>query len=132
MPYCPQCKAEYRDGFDTCYDCQVPLVDELSTEPDDEPIIVLPNNCALLTHPVLLTQVETIMEVDYICHHLNEESIPYYFSKDSILPHLAVKYGELPHYYKLYVDENALRQATAILDDISAIQQDARNNDFLL
>ena len=33
MPlYCPQCKAEYRDGFTTCYDCEVFLVgaDELN------------------------------------------------------------------------------------------------------
>ena len=32
MRYCPECKAEYRDGFDTCFDCQVPLVDELTSE----------------------------------------------------------------------------------------------------
>ena len=29
MRYCPECKAEYRDGFDTCADCQILLVDEL-------------------------------------------------------------------------------------------------------
>jgi Putative prokaryotic signal transducing protein len=30
--YCPQCKSEYREGFTTCSECQVPLVAELSEE----------------------------------------------------------------------------------------------------
>jgi tetratricopeptide (TPR) repeat protein len=29
MPYCPKCKAEYREGFKVCIDCKVPLVREL-------------------------------------------------------------------------------------------------------
>lgn len=31
MPWCPNCKAEYRDGFTTCADCNVDLVEELET-----------------------------------------------------------------------------------------------------
>jgi hypothetical protein len=29
---CPQCKAEYRDGYARCADCDVPLIDELPAE----------------------------------------------------------------------------------------------------
>lgn len=29
MPYCPKCKAEYREGFKVCVDCKVPLVQTL-------------------------------------------------------------------------------------------------------
>jgi len=29
MPYCPKCKAEYREGFKICIDCKVPLVHQL-------------------------------------------------------------------------------------------------------
>ena len=29
MPWCPQCKAEYQEGFTECKDCKVPLVDQL-------------------------------------------------------------------------------------------------------
>ena len=29
MPFCPKCKAEYRDGFTICADCKVALVDSL-------------------------------------------------------------------------------------------------------
>ena len=32
--YCPQCKAEYRQGFTRCADCDVELVQELHTTPD--------------------------------------------------------------------------------------------------
>ncbi len=30
MPFCPECQAEYRDGFTRCYSCDVDLVDRLS------------------------------------------------------------------------------------------------------
>lgn len=30
--YCPQCGSEYREGFTTCVDCQVPLVESLPPE----------------------------------------------------------------------------------------------------
>lgn len=29
MPWCPNCKNEYRDGITTCVDCNIPLVDSL-------------------------------------------------------------------------------------------------------
>ena len=30
--YCPKCRAEYREGFDTCFDCETALVQELPTK----------------------------------------------------------------------------------------------------
>ena len=35
--FCPECGAEYRQGFYECSDCQVPLVHELAAEPEAEP-----------------------------------------------------------------------------------------------
>ena len=32
MPFCPKCKAEYREGFTMCADCKVPLVESLETK----------------------------------------------------------------------------------------------------
>jgi hypothetical protein len=29
MPFCPECRAEYRQGFDTCANCHVELVEEV-------------------------------------------------------------------------------------------------------
>jgi Putative prokaryotic signal transducing protein len=34
--YCPECRSEYREGFDTCADCKVALVAELPPEPEEE------------------------------------------------------------------------------------------------
>jgi hypothetical protein len=36
--YCPQCKSEYRRGFDQCADCAVPLVYELPQESTPAPL----------------------------------------------------------------------------------------------
>ena len=35
--FCPQCKAEYRPGFNRCDDCDVDLVDQLPAEPSHNP-----------------------------------------------------------------------------------------------
>ena len=35
--FCPQCKAEYREGFTTCADCNVPLVVSLATTESNQP-----------------------------------------------------------------------------------------------
>lgn len=34
--FCPNCKAEYREGFTRCADCEVDLVDKLPEEKNDE------------------------------------------------------------------------------------------------
>jgi hypothetical protein len=34
MPWCPNCKVEYQPGFKTCIDCDLPLCDQLTPEPE--------------------------------------------------------------------------------------------------
>lgn len=43
MPFCPNCRDEYRPGFTWCADCNVELVDELPPEPEEagEPPVVV-------------------------------------------------------------------------------------------
>ncbi len=36
MPWCPNCREEYRDGFKTCIDCGAELVDELPPPAKDD------------------------------------------------------------------------------------------------
>jgi hypothetical protein len=38
---CPNCKAEYREGFELCADCQIPLVDSLPEEVQPDPDLEL-------------------------------------------------------------------------------------------
>ncbi len=35
--YCPKCRTEYRKGFSTCADCNIPLVPKLPPEPPPPP-----------------------------------------------------------------------------------------------
>lgn len=37
MPFCPQCRSEFRPGFDRCSDCDVALVETLPPERHPEP-----------------------------------------------------------------------------------------------
>jgi hypothetical protein len=37
VPFCPQCREEYRAGFAACADCGAPLVDALPAEPERSP-----------------------------------------------------------------------------------------------
>lgn len=39
MPWCPNCKMEYQDGFTVCSDCKTELVDELEKEGERLPFI---------------------------------------------------------------------------------------------
>ncbi len=36
MPFCPECREEYREGFARCADCGVPLVERLAPLPPEE------------------------------------------------------------------------------------------------
>ncbi len=38
---CPNCKAEYREGYTVCVDCEVPLVETLPADEQPEPEIEL-------------------------------------------------------------------------------------------
>ena len=38
MPYCPECRYEYRAGFSRCPDCDVSLVEELPEEKVERPV----------------------------------------------------------------------------------------------
>jgi hypothetical protein len=38
---CPNCKAEYREGYTVCADCEVPLVEKLPEDEQPEPEIEL-------------------------------------------------------------------------------------------
>jgi len=62
--FCPNCKAEYREGYTVCAECQVPLVDKLpesdedaEAEPDLKPVTVLETG-----DPAELMVAESLLE----------------------------------------------------------------------
>jgi len=65
MPYCPKCKAEYREGFRVCVDCKVALVSEL---PHEETVELLEgqgdSQAALDKYKALLTEGEQAFDAE--------------------------------------------------------------------
>ncbi|MDF2672863.1 MAG: hypothetical protein K0R09_1128, partial [Clostridiales bacterium] len=49
MPWCPKCKAEYREGFNLCANCNIELVDELERSSDEDANVVYDKEAFLIT-----------------------------------------------------------------------------------
>lgn len=82
MPWCPKCKAEYREGFTECATCHVPLVDELPEEQDMEnaPDAVQaeqkPEDAVRLENPIAVYTADSRIDAEMIRDMLRESGIP--------------------------------------------------------
>ena len=102
--YCPKCKAEYREGFTECADCQVLLVNELPTE-SPEPIPAFVELEAILS-------TKDAGEIALIKSLLEAEDIPFFVQGD----HFSGLYGHaIP--VRILVPKNKLEDAKALLSD---------------
>jgi len=74
--YCPNCKAEYRQGFTECADCGVPLVYEL---PREEPFAPVQDRDADLTavfstyNPTDVMMVKSLLDAEEIVYNFQGE-----------------------------------------------------------
>lgn len=104
--YCPECGSEYREGFFTCVDCEVPLTETPPAEPihpDVQLVTVLEG-----TDPGAIALAESL---------LLEEKIPY-VKKDqlqSLFPGATPVVGPL----LLQVPEEHAEAALELLGDLS-------------
>jgi hypothetical protein len=82
--FCPKCKAEYREGFDTCSDCNVKLVKylpqpvhkEFSQYIKYEPV-------AGYINPAIIAIVKSILDANKITYYFDGEVS--FFSTDARL-----------------------------------------------
>lgn len=72
VKYCPECRAEYRDGFVTCSDCDVPLVRRLQSEVGD--------------HLIALAREQSFEFVADIVDALENQNVPYVIEAGTALP----------------------------------------------
>ncbi|MCL2856318.1 MAG: hypothetical protein FWE19_01145 [Oscillospiraceae bacterium] len=73
MPWCPKCKAEYRDGFAQCSDCEVELMEERPEEIGDPPakeVAASPILLELGTRSWMLASVAFMFAFDGVSRNL--------------------------------------------------------------
>jgi hypothetical protein len=70
--FCPDCRSEYRQGYERCADCDEPLVESLEAEPaaeNDELVAVLQT-----TDPALLPIAKSVLEAAGVPHVVQGEA----------------------------------------------------------
>jgi len=97
--YCPICRAEFREGFFRCEDCDTALVEKLPKEP------AKPGYVQLAT-------VFTEGEIALIKASLDQAGIDYYFHGEQ-----AHRLAPLPFGTRLMVREDFREEAEALLKD---------------
>ena len=126
MPWCPKCHTEYIEGFDTCADCQMPLVD---VAPGSEQKLLSSD----LGEPVLLLTVPDTMQADMLLALLETEQIPAYQINRGVGGYLGIYMGMTSLGTDIYVPEQLLKKALEIAEtlqqpvveeEISATQED--------
>ncbi len=90
--FCPQCGAEYREGFLECSDCQVTLVAELPSEsklqpePDLELVTVLATG-----NPALIAVAKSLLEDSGIEYATQNEGLHDLFPVHRFRIHIQVR-----------------------------------------
>lgn len=109
--FCPECEAEYREGFTECSDCGVGLVATLEPRKREEIVEGLT--------PVVET-ADTV-ELAHIVDRLEKAGIPYVIEAGTALALLDGRDEELPHDWQA-----RLSVATALLDRAARIVEQVR------
>ena len=100
--FCPNCRAEYREGFEICDDCNVSLVAELPPEPETE----------YVDYEEVLTTFNSA-EIALMKSLLDSEDIPYFFHGETF-----VQMTGLAVPAKLMVRKDQAETARELLKDL--------------
>lgn len=110
MAFCPKCRAEFRDGFDICSDCNVSLVDELPSEQEE---------ISLEQAMEYLGTIDDLIALKYITSLLEESKINYRLSTTATTSFLKVTYGSKQYVSKdIFVEKPRLNEAMEIVVSI--------------
>jgi len=106
--YCPRCRAEYREGFEECLDCNCQLVDDLPPESDE-----MIDDIELTT--VLTTDSSDTAEV---ASHILEDSGIYFYVKGGGFDKVTVGYDHMVGPIRVQVYEEDGELAMSLLEDL--------------
>jgi hypothetical protein len=74
--FCPKCRAEYREGFNTCSDCNVDLVEDLPPLEEEQPEFV---------HYVEILATYNPADIVFLKSLLESEGIQYFFKGEHFM-----------------------------------------------
>ncbi|MCX7708842.1 MAG: DUF2007 domain-containing protein [Clostridia bacterium] len=114
MPWCPNCHAEYREGFKKCNDCEVELVDEPNIEEEES---------IELDTEAFLTSVSDNINADMIEAKLNDNGIPVLKKYKESGGYLNIYMGATSYGVELYVPSRLLEKAKELLSTEGAIEE---------
>lgn len=116
MPWCPHCRTEYREGFTTCADCGMDLVETLPPSKEDQ-IAAFAARCnAEPLDPVILFEALDHMQTALAEQLLEEAGIASYHQGREAGGFLDVAAGYSVFGNDLYVDRKDLERAREVLD----------------
>jgi hypothetical protein len=75
--FCPKCRAEYREGFYVCADCDVDLIDVLPPEPEPEPEYVEYEQVLATYNPADIAFIKSLLDAEGITYFFHGEHFTY-------------------------------------------------------
>lgn len=108
--YCPKCRTEYRKGFSTCADCNIPLVPDLPSEP-------LPPPAPEYVKYTDLYSPQNEIELSFLKSILDSEGISYFIRNDNfgsleVGPHIGLFNAKM-----IEVQDDQYEKAKELLTD---------------
>lgn len=116
--FCPECRAEYREGFTECADCKVPLVPELPPEPEPEYVefaTVLETG-----NPAIIAMAKSVLEAAGIECFAKGEGLQELFAAGGLGAHFNPVTGPVEIQVRLEDEEEARK----LLDDLEESDSD--------
>lgn len=121
MPWCPNCKTEYREGFYKCSDCESDLVAEIDTEIDTEEIV---ENTPSDIDWKYLDIFGDEQEANMIESFLNSDNINTWKKYPGFSDISKIVGGMTRLGVAIYVPQDRLDDARLIVDDILGIKNE--------
>ncbi len=108
--YCPKCRTEFRKGFNTCSDCEIPLVAELPPEPPPPPAPEYVNFINLYSpqNEVELSMLKSILDSEGISYFVRNDN----FGSLEVGPHIGLFNAKM-----IKVQDDQYEKAKEILTD---------------
>ena len=113
--YCPKCGAEYREGFNECSDCQIPLVlwkpeqPEERGDPDLQLVTVLE-----ASDPLVIGSAKGILQ---------EAGVAFYVLGDEIAPRYGPVGGLIHPWCRVQVGHDREREVRTLLQPLHGLTQ---------